>query len=113
MNDALDPVNESSEKNVYALLQFKRDYEDPSDTEGTQKFQPVTFYKLNPDGSYENGTTLEEMLRVSIERLKDLNSRFACRENSIAITKMEEALMWLNKRTEDRKARGVEGTHTV
>lgn len=102
-----------SEKNKYALLDFKRTFENPNDTEGTQKFQEVTFYKTNPDGSFENGTTLEEMLRVTIERLKDLNLRFPCRENSIVITKIEEALMWLNKRTEDRKARGVEGQHKL
>ena len=70
-----------------------------------------TFYKLNEDGTSEEGTTLEEMLRVSIKRLQDLNNRFGCRENSIAITKMQEALMWLNKRTEDRVMRGVEGKH--
>jgi hypothetical protein len=73
--------------------------------------QEVSFYEMNKDGTKENGTTLEEMLRVSIERLKDLNNRFGCRENSLAITKMEEALMWLNKRTEDRILRGVEGQH--
>ena len=101
----------AEEKNEYALLQFKRDYASEDDKEGTQKFQKVIFYKMFPDGSYENGTTLEEMLQVSIERLQDLNSRFACRENSIAITKMEEALMWLNKRTENREERGVEGKH--
>jgi len=99
------------DKNEYALLQFKRDYSSPDDKAGTLKFQKVVFYKMNQDGSYENGTTLEEMLRVSIERLVDLNSRFSCRENSIAITKMQEALMWLNKRTENRKDRGVEGKH--
>jgi hypothetical protein len=38
-----------------------------------------------------------------------LNGKFPCRENSIAITKLEEALMWLNKRTADRVKRGVEG----
>lgn len=73
--------------------------------------QEISFYEMNEDGTKENGTTLEEMLRVSIERLKELNNRFGCRENSLAITKMEEALMWLNKRTEDRIARGVEGQH--
>ena len=30
------------------------------------------------------------------------NGRFKCRENAIAITKLEEALLWLNKRTQDR-----------
>ena len=95
------------EKNEYALLNFRRD----SEPDGTLRFQKVVFYKLNEDKTFDNGTTIEEMLRVSIERLQDLNSRFSCRENSLAITKMEEALMWLNKRTENRKARGVEGKH--
>lgn len=89
------------ENNKYLLKDFNSDV--PS--------QEISFYKLNEDGTHENGTTLEEMLNVSIARLKDLNNKFSCRENSIAITKMEEALMWLNKRTEDRKLRGVEGKH--
>ena len=54
------------ENNVYLLEDFHEDK--PS--------QQIQFYKLNADGSYENGTTLEEMLRVSIERLVDLNNRF-------------------------------------
>ena len=58
-----------------------------------------------------DGTTNEEVLAVLIDRLQFLNSKFPCRENAIAITKLEEALMWLNRRTEHRKARGVEGTH--
>jgi len=73
--------------------------------------QIVSFYEMYQNGNVENGTTIEEMLRVSIERLTDLNSRFSCRENSIAITKMQEALMWLNERTRERKERGVEGKH--
>lgn len=77
----------------------------------SETVQEITFYEMNEDGSTVEGTTLEEMLRVSIERLQHLNSKFACRENSIAITKMQEALMWLNQRTADRIARGVEGTH--
>lgn len=68
---------------------------------------------MNKNGSFENGTTIEEMLRVSIERLTDLNEKFGCRENSLAIVKMQEALRLLNKRTKDRKERGVEGKHKV
>ena len=94
------------EKNKYALLQFKR-----NEANDTQEFQEVAFYKMNEDGTYENGTTLEEMLRVTIERLKDLNNRFSCRENALAITKCQEALFWLNERTRDREERGVEGKH--
>jgi len=57
-----------------------------------------------------NGTTNEEVLRVLIDRLQSLNKKLPSRQTSIAITKCEEALMWLNNRTQERKARGVEGT---
>lgn len=56
-----------------------------------------------------NGITSEALLAILIHRTQVLNDRFQCRENSIAITKMQEALMWFDKRTADRKARGVEG----
>ena len=39
--------------------------------------------------------------------------KFACRENAIALTKLEEAQLWLFSRTLARMQRGVEGTHTV
>ena len=88
-------------KNAYLLKDFNSEVPP----------QEISFYEMNEDGSHSSGTTLEEMLRVSIARLTDLNSRFSCRENSIAITKMQEALMWLNERTRERKERGVEGKH--
>lgn len=92
-----------SEKTTYTLHSFR--------AEGPN--QEVSFYKLNEDGSSQDGTTVEEMLCVCIERLKELNERFSCRENALAITKMQEALSWLNERTRERKARGVEGKHLV
>ena len=58
-----------------------------------------------------DGTTNEEVIEVLIDRLNNLNGKFPCRENSLAITKLEEALMWLNKRTADRVKRGVKGTN--
>ena len=58
-----------------------------------------------------NGLTNEALLAVLIHRTQVLNTRFPCRENALAITKMEEALMWFEKRTADRRARGVEGQH--
>ena len=79
----------------------------------TGALQEVVFYEKNEDGSEISGTTLEEMLSVSIARLQDLNSRFGCRENSVAITKMQEALMWLEERTKDRVKTGVEGQHVA
>ncbi len=56
-----------------------------------------------------NGMTNEALLAILIHRTKYLNDQFPCRENALAITKMEEALMWFEKRTADRMKRGVEG----
>lgn len=58
-----------------------------------------------------DGTTNEEVLEVLIDRMNFLNSKFPCRENSIVITHLETALLWLEKRTNDRIKRGVEGTN--
>lgn len=58
-----------------------------------------------------DGTTNEELIEVLIDRLTYLNAKFPCRENSSAITKLDEALMWLEKRTRDRIKRNVEGKH--
>jgi len=40
-----------------------------------------------------------------------LQGKFPCRENAIVITKLQESLMWLEKRTADRKKRNAEGKH--
>jgi hypothetical protein len=58
-----------------------------------------------------NGITNEALLAVLIDRMRGFQAGpFVCRENAVALTKMEEALMWLQKRTRERMARGVEGT---
>ena len=56
-----------------------------------------------------DGTTNEEILEVLIDRMNFLQYKFPCRENALVITKLEESLMWLNKRTQDRIKRNVEG----
>jgi len=59
-----------------------------------------------------NGVCNEDLINMVICRLEGFqNSEFACRENALAITKLEEALLWLRKRTMARESRGVEGTH--
>lgn len=59
----------------------------------------------------QQGTSNEEVLEMLIDRMNFLQNAFPCRENAIVITKLEESLMWLNKRTTDRMKRGVEGKH--
>ena len=61
-----------------------------------------------------NGAFVETVLAVVAQRIEYYQStKFKCRENALAITKIEEALHWLNHRTQVREAQQVEGTHAV
>lgn len=61
-----------------------------------------------------NGLTQEVLLAICIDRLRSFQAGpYACRENALALTKLEEAQHWLLSRTRTRMARGVEGTHAV
>lgn len=59
-----------------------------------------------------NGISNEALLAIVEDRLLGFQSgEYACRENAIALTKLQEAMLWLQKRTRDSMARGVEGTN--
>jgi len=61
-----------------------------------------------------NGLTQEVLLTIVVDRLRSFQKGpFSCRENAVALTHCEDALMWLQKRTRDRMLRGVEGTNTI
>ena len=61
-----------------------------------------------------NGVMNESLIAMVIHRLQAFqSSEFKCRENALAITKLEEALFWLGSRTKVREKRGVEGTNVV
>lgn len=58
-----------------------------------------------------NGVTQEALLAIVVDRLKSFQAGpYSCKENSVALTHTETALLWLQKRTLDRMRRGVEGT---
>lgn len=81
--------------------------------------QVVQFIQKTPDLEKGNGvlftvndgTTNEEVIQMLVDRMNGLQAKFPCRENAIAVTHLETALLWLEKRTAERKARGVEGKH--
>ena len=57
-----------------------------------------------------NGPQNEDLLMIVVDRLRGAQQGdFSCRENAIALTKLEEALLWLNYRTNTRVHEGVEG----
>ena len=64
------------------------------------------------DPNATHGVLDTDLLEIVRDRLAAFQSGpFACRENAIALTHIEEALLWMNKRVEDRMTRGVLGTY--
>lgn len=83
---------------------------DPTVPEPT--FAVIKFQKGGIQDSGINGCHNEDLLAIVIDRLQGFQSGdFCCRENALALTKLEEALHWLNHRTQSRIRRGVEGIH--
>lgn len=59
-----------------------------------------------------NGCFVETVISAALDRLEYYQkSKFSCRENALAITKLQEAIHWLQHRTSERESRAVEGTH--
>lgn len=57
-----------------------------------------------------NGCTNEDLLYIIADRLECFQKgNFSCRENAIALTHIQEAIMWLERRTLERIQRNVEG----
>ncbi len=82
--------------------------------DGTRRVYPLQFQNGPIAEAGVNGLSQEALLAIVEDRLVGFQSgQYACRENAIALTKIQEAMMWLQKRTRDRVARGVEGTSTV
>jgi len=82
-------VVQKDSKNVHAMVKFQKG--------------PVKETKAN-------GCFNEDLIAIVIDRLQGFqNGDFPCRENALALTKLEEALHWLDHRTKDRQTRGVEG----
>lgn len=67
----------------------------------------------SPDREEPNGAFVEDVIAICRERIEFYQStEFACRENALAITKLEEASHWLQARTARRTYEGSEGTLT-
>lgn len=59
-----------------------------------------------------HGVLDTDLIEIVRDRLTAFQAGpYACRENACALTHIEEALLWMNKRVEDRITRGVLGTY--
>lgn len=65
----------------------------------------------NEPGSV-NGVSTMDLLEICRNQLACFQTgEYATRDNAMALTSVENALLWLNKRSEDRSDRGVLGMH--
>ncbi len=96
---------------VYELANF----------ENPEVIQTISFIHKEPmetisDGrlvTVSDGTTNEEVLDMLVDRIRFLNNKLPCQENLDVIGHLLEAIEILNKRTEDRKSKNIEGTNLV
>lgn len=80
-------------------------------TPGQREYGKEISLRFQSAAATPDGLTNEALLAVVIDRLQEFQKgRLSCWENSIALTHLETALLWLQKRTRDRVAREVEGT---
>ncbi|MDY7025963.1 MAG: hypothetical protein SVC26_06450 [Pseudomonadota bacterium] len=83
-------------------------------SEGGGVFAEVNFQTGGVNELGVNGCHNEDLIAIVIHRLQGFQSGdFSCRENALALTKLEEALHWLRHRTDARISRGVEGKNVV
>ena len=113
---AMDEAGAGGASHVYEIAGYEND--EPADRwpDGVREpFVKATVqFQNGPIEILEdmNGVSNEALLAIVEDRLLGFQSgEFACRENAVALTKLQEALMWLHKRTRDRMSRGVEGTN--
>lgn len=96
---------------TYKIPTFKVTDNGIEDGEGIE----LVFCKGNKEDASalrQEGVFTETLVQVAKQYLESVNvGAMATRETSMVITKLDEALMWINKRAEDRKLRGVQGTY--
>lgn len=102
---ACDERGAGNANHLYAVYSVK------SPAAPTAILTQVQFQKGPIKENGVNGVMNEDLIAIVIDRLQGFqDGDYKCRENAIALTKLEEALLWLRKRTMDRERRGVEGT---
>lgn len=116
LNDALavavlDEPGQGGACHVYQIYLDESRRNDPKD--GTVHCT-ISFQNGPIQEAGVNGISGEALLAVVIDRLRSFQAGpYKCHENAVALTQIEDGLMWLQKRTRDRLARGVEGTNQL
>lgn len=70
----------------------------------------IQFQVGDTETTERNGVFIEDVLIAAYVKLNEYYKQLPSRENSIALMKIEEAIMWLSNRKTERELRGVYGT---
>ena len=112
LNDALDIHVLDEPGQGGACHQYSILYTEGEGNDSVPRALTVAFQNGPIKEAGVNGISGEALIAIVIDRLRCFqDGPFACRENAVALTQIEDGLMWLQKRTRDRLARGVEGTN--
>ncbi|MFW6007696.1 MAG: ABC transporter ATPase [archaeon] len=114
-NDNLEPIDITEKTIIYSVGEKEngvsynyviKKLNNDGDVKGYQEIH----FERNDDHVDIDGIHNEDLLKVVLDRLYSYqNGDLSSKQVDITITKLEEALMWMNKRTEDRIKRGVKG----
>lgn len=94
----------------------KTDFIKITNLEDKKGVPPIVSFQIQSDPIGEvgiNGVQATDMLEYVKCLFESLNEAFPCRENSLTITKIEEAIHWQEARTKNRIKRGVEGKNEL
>lgn len=105
------PQPRSNANHKYEILCQRKD------DEGLVTYAERFMIRFQNGARHETNSILgvldSDLLEIVRHRLQGFQSgEFASRENAMALTHIEEALMWLAKRADDRDERGVLGKMT-
>ena len=110
LNDVY-PVGEAGNGGAYhryEIFTHTESDDEPCNDVGVIQFQDGA-RKLPNSISGVLDTDLLEIVRHRLQCFQQ--GEFATRDNAVALTHIEEALMWMNRRVEDRIERNVLGTN--
>jgi len=115
MINSLKDVTEINGKEIYHIFDEKE-----IEPWMVENFNVVVFHDLEvalfnmlPKTASEKGgldsCPCMDLIATAKNMLEYINEKSPCRENAMTITKLDEALMWQEFRTNNRIKRGVEG----
>lgn len=107
----LDEPGQGGGCHLYLISGFHTE-SNPSENDQAYDGAELLFQNRPINEGGVNGLTHETLLAVLIDRLYGFQSGpFECEDNAEALRSLKHALRCLQRRTEARIARGVEGTH--